>query len=1209
MGADAVFRRMALADVEGVWRPLLTGLACAIAGIALRFALTGLFTNAPGLSVLYPFVVLAALWGGWRSGAVALAAGLAGVWAATAMPGAADVFPLALGLYLIVGAFLILVSAALRGAIRRLDASLEARRAADARLGESENRFRIIADSAPVMLWMGDAEGRGLYLNRMFREFWGPQDPEALAGRGWLSMAHPDDREALAAAIEAGSRSEAPFQVEARLQRADGDYRLVRATVMPRFDTDQTFRGIIGVAADITDAQAAQTALQDSEARFRLVSEAAPVMLWMSDAEGRCVHLNRAQREFWGAPEDLQDFDWSDLLHPEDRQRVVDIASAAARDETGFSCEARFRRADGRWRMLRTDASARFDGDGRFLGQIGVNVDITDAREAETALRESEERFRAMADTAPAPVWVSGPGGGIDFVNQATKDFFGGEGPLGQAWIDRVHPEDRDRAVAVRNQAWDRRQPFTFEARFQNAAGEWRWLKATTRPRFDPGGELVGYVGIAFDVTAAREAEDALRAQNDRSRFLLDLGDQLRELDDPEAIMAAATSALGRELDVDRVGYGEVEPDQEHVVVGADWTRDGVRTAAGRYRMIDFGPRLLDDLKARVTVAARDVRTDPRTRESAAAFEAMDTRAFIRAPLVRGSHFDAFLFVHAPEVRDWTRAEVDLAEQVAERTWAEVERARAEDALRESEARFRDIADTAPVLIWVTAKDRTRSFINQAYAAYYGHTYAEALTADWRTLLHPDDVERIQAESLAGEASGEPFSLEARYRRADGEYRWLKSFSRPRLSASGEVIGFVGVAFDVTEARRAEEDLKRINELLEERVGEALAEKAKAEADLMHAQRLEAVGRLTGGVAHDFNNLLTVIIGALDMVLRSPDDPARRQRLGEAALAAARRGERLTHQLLAFSRRQTLRPEPCDLNALIRESEPLLRRAVGEAVGFELRLVEGGAHAHIDPAQFEAALLNLVVNARDAVSDGGCVRVETDVRQMPADNTAELEAGDYVRITVSDDGEGMTEDVMQRVFEPFFTTKPVGKGTGLGLSQVYGFVRQSGGGVSIASTPGRGSEISLYLPALGAGARDHAPREEPALHAPAVAGRSVLLVEDDPAVAEVALELLEGMGLQVQRAASGLEALHMLERRRFDLMLTDVVMPGGVNGVDLARRAADADPDMRILLTSGYAGEAVDAALAKAPWPFLRKPYSATELGRQVGEALHMDDA
>ncbi len=453
--------------------------------------------------------------------------------------------------------------------------------------------------------------------------------------------------------------------------------------------------------------------------------------------------------------------------------------------------------------------------------------------------------------------------------------------------------------------------------------------------------------------------------------------------------------------------------------------------------------------------------------------------------------------------------------------------------------------------------------------------------------------------------------------------RWLRTEGVPRFDAAGAFQGYVGATIDVTDAKRAEDDLKHINELLEERVAEALAEKAAAEAHLMHAQRMEAVGRLTGGVAHDFNNLLTVVIGALDIILRS-DDAAKRKKLGEAALAAARRGESLTHQLLAFSRRQALRPEPVDLNGLIREGEPLLRRAVGEAVDFKIRLKRGGVRVNVDPAQFEAALLNLVVNARDALGDvtgrdaasadaaskadgpprsgrdgpvraGARITIQTQACSVAAGQIPELAAGDYVCVAVSDNGSGMSAEVIDRVFEPFFTTKPIGKGTGLGLSQVYGFARQSGGGVHIASSPGRGSEIRLYLPPLIADKA--APSPEPAdVDAALPNGHRLLLVEDDADVAAIALDQLESFGLDVEWVETGPEALKALERARFDVMLTDVVMPGGMSGVDLARQAARDRPQMRIVLTSGYVGDDVDQVLADTPWPFLRKPYSPEQL-------------
>jgi len=831
-----------------------------------------------------------------------------------------------------------------------------------------------------------------------------------------------------------------------------------------------------------------------------------------------------------------------------------------------------------------------------------LDLSLTDLNASASALRESESRFRLLADTAPAPVWLTDEQGEVEFVNEALVEFYGrpAEDLHGQLWKATLHPDDVDAVSALQAEARSIQRPYGFEARFRNGDGAWRWMRVSVKPRFDADGVFRGYVGMSFDVTETREALDRLGRDERRQAFLLSLTDRLRDLDDPGEIMAAVEAALGETLEVQRVGYGEIDEEQGVVFFGRDWTAD-VASAEGRWALDSFGEGLMRELAGGSVVRISDVREDPRTRDAAATFESLDTRALVRAPLVRGGRLRAFLYVHDLKPRLWSDAEVSLIEEVADRTWAELERARAEAHLKESESRFRDIADTAPVLIWVTRADRVRSFVNQAYVEYMGADYETVRTADWRAYLHPDDHERVLAESLAGEATGQPFSLEGRYRHNSGEYRWLRSFSRPRRNAHGEIIGFVGVAFDINDAKRAEQDLKRINELLAEKVAEALEEKAKAEQDLMHAQRMEAVGRLTGGVAHDFNNLLTVVIGALDMILKRPDDAARRQKMGEAALAAARRGERLTHQLLAFSRRQALRPEPCDLNGLIRESEPLLHRAVGEAVTFHTELSRDGAFARVDAAQFEAALLNLVVNARDAMGEQGTLSITTETCELPGG----ADGAPHVCVTVKDSGEGMSDEVRNRVFEPFFTTKAVGKGTGLGLSQVYGFARQSGGDARIESAPGEGTRVRLYLPALAR--EDMGDVASPEEAAPAsVTGRRVLLVEDDRAVSAVAMDMLTSFGLHVVAVENADQALIALEASTFDLMLSDIVMPGGMSGVDLAHVAAGRWPDMHIVLTSGYAGDDVDKALKDAPWPLLPKPYASEQLQRRLGEILSL---
>lgn len=1208
MGADRFFRQLALAQPGRPGQAVLTGLLCAALGLLLRLALQPLFGSITGLTVMIPAVLIAALWGGQLAGYAAILLSILGALFISQqfdglLQGNFNLMTVGVASFVVVGVFGTVLAASLRSTLRHLDDTIRRLSASDSLIDETTQELRAMVEQASAGIARVDLNGRVVSANARFAEILGLA-PDRIVGITTRDVTHPDDVESTGEALE-------------------------------------TARG---------------------------------------GGEGRL--------------------------------------------------EKRYIRPDGTIVWALTSVRALTAPDGAPIGFIGVLVDITAAKAAEAALRESETRFRLMADTAPSPVWMTNADAEVEFVNKALVEFYGrpAEQVIGVDWRRSVHPDDLPEVIAVMNVARPEHRPYGFEARFHRFDGAWRWMRVAVNPRFDAEGAFMGYVGMSFDSTDTRTAIEALEAQERRQTFLLALTDRLRDLTTADDIMVEVERSLGAELGADRVGYGEVDQARGLVSMSRDWTA-GVVSAQGQFSLAELGADLIRDLAEGRFIRIADVHNDKRTREALEVFERLETRALMRAPVIRGGRLRAFLYAHDAEVRDWTDAETDLLQEVAGRTWSEIERARAEGAVRESEERFRAIADTAPVLIWVTGQDRVREFVNQAYVAYNGGTYEDARLADWRTVIHVDDHERIIRESVAGEATGQPFSMEARYLRHDGEYRWLKSFSRPRLNADGEVIGFVGVAFDVTdireaqarllesetrfrtvadsapaqmwmtddagrvvfankryrtffsvrrdedleenwratmtangleafyagfmgalenrdrfeaimevehpqmgrrwlrcegiprfdgaghfqgyvganidvtEARQAEEDLKRINELLEERVSEAMAEKAKAEADLMHAQRMEAVGRLTGGVAHDFNNLLTVVIGALDMMLRSPDDKARQKKLGEAALAAARRGEGLTHQLLAFSRRQALRPEALDLNALIRESEPLLKRAVGEAVEFRLKLRRGGARVNVDPSQFEAALLNLVVNARDALGDrnGGRITVQTLTTGVRAGEVPELPPGTYVCISVADNGTGIDPEVLSRVFEPFFTTKAIGKGTGLGLSQVYGFARQSGGGVRVASTLGRGSEIRLYLPPLD---RVDEPETESRSTSPytPIPARRILLVEDDVSVAAIALDLLTAMGMDVATADTAPRALEMLKIERFDLMLSDVVMPGGMTGIELARVCARDWPDMRIVLTSGYAGEDVDEALSDAPWPFLRKPYSGEQLAEILGQ-------
>jgi PAS domain S-box-containing protein len=500
------------------------------------------------------------------------------------------------------------------------------------------------------------------------------------------------------------------------------------------------------------------------------------------------------------------------------------------------------------------------------------------------------------------------------------------------------------------------------------------------------------------------------------------------------------------------------------------------------------------------------------------------------------------------------------------------EKAQAERALRQTEAWQEAILQTLPIVFTSRSVEPPFAsfFVSPAVAAITGFP-AERFVGEPEfglSRVHPDDQAKV-VEAIAGAVKTGEYACEFRWLCADGEYRVMQDTGVLAPSVDGEAREIFGVLLDATERRQLEEQLDQ-------------------------ARKMEAVGQLTGGVAHDFNNLLTVVLGNVDMLARKSEGEARRARRVDAIRQAAERGRDLTRQLLAFSRRQHLTPVNLDVRALIEEFAPLLRQAVGEAITVDLALADAPLCAHVDATQLQTALLNLAVNARDAMPDGGLLSIRT-AREA-------AEGGDWVTISVQDTGMGISPEVRERVFEPFFTTKDIGRGSGLGLSQVYGFVRQSEGQVQLESEVGRGATFRLRLPLSGDPPSQAAPA--PAASAAITGGRErILLVEDDPTVLALTLDLLTGLGYAVTCADSAAEALAVLRSdAEIELLFTDVVMPGGVSGVALAHMARDLRPNLAVLLASGFVGEG--AAKASADFPLLDKPYETSVMAASLRRLL-----
>ncbi|MBP2308045.1 PAS domain-containing protein [Azospirillum melinis] len=706
-----------------------------------------------------------------------------------------------------------------------------------------------------------------------------------------------------------------------------------------------------------------------------------------------------------------------------------------------------------------------------------------------------------------------------------------------------------------------------------------------------------------------------------RLTFQLDLAEKLRGLNDPVGITAAAAEAIGRHLRVARAGYGRTDPTGSLISVDRDWSDSGVESLAGQSRPLDsFGPALIAELRAGYTLRVDDIATDPRTSGSgpAAAFAGIGARALLVVPLLKAGQLTAILYLHEGEARHWTETDAALAEDVAERTWAAVERALAEAALRAAnKALIRERAAVEAANARLAAEgERLRTLFRQApgfMCVLRGPDHVFELANDTYMQLvgRQDLVDRPARDALPeveGQgffelldrvyASGETFvgrSMPISFQRRPGgplEERFLTFVYQPIKDEDGRVTGLFVEGSDVTEAKRAEEELQQLNATLEARVAEEVAERERVQIALLQTQKTEALGQMTGGVAHDFNNLLQALSGCLHMIEKRAEG-TRIQPLVDAGRQAVDRGAKLVQQLMAFARRQALRPETVDLRDRVLGMSELLNRALRADIRLEVDFATGLWPVEIDATQLELALLNLVVNARDAMPDGGMLSIRAaNVTLTHGDPQAPNGlSGEFVRLTVSDTGTGMPADVQARAFDPFFTTKEIGKGSGLGLSQVYGFARHSGGTVWIESEEGRGTTIGLLIRRSGTAPATAAEPAAAEAGASRVGGH-VLVVEDDPIVALTVATALEDAGFTITRAATADEALPLLEAGGFDLLFSDVVMPGIMSGVDLARSAQRLRPDLPVVLATGYSEEVARATGVMV----LPKPYRIDHL-------------
>lgn len=869
---------------------------------------------------------------------------------------------------------------------------------------------------------------------------------------------------------------------------------------------------------------------------------------------------------------------------------------------------------------MNLDYSPVLDESGKPAGVFCILAETTERVRVERALRESEDHYRTAVELNPQIAWTATPDGELDHVAQRWFEWTGVSG-LGENRMLVTHPDDRERSLAAWTQAFTTGGVYDIEHRVRVVDGSYRWMRSRAYARGDAEGRIVKWYGTTEDIEDQKRTKAALEESEARFRAITNSIDQMIWSTQPDGYHDFYNQRW-----YDYVGVpegstdgeawnGMFHPDDQErawetwrhsLATGEPYHIEyRLRHRSGRYRWVlgraqpvrDAGGKILrwygsctdiDDLKTTQAALQDSV-----------------------ARLASESHTLEVLYRLGAEVA----AELDLGALVQRVVDAGVELTGAQFG-----AFFYNVLDEAGASYMLYSL----SGANRSDFAGFGMPRATAVFAP---------TFRGEGVIRASDITADPrYGHNHPHRGIPEGHPPVRSYlAVPVMSRSGEVIGglFFGHAdpgqFDERSERvmtglaaqaaiaidnaRLFQAAQQANEMLETRVAERTAELEAAHEQLRQAQKMEAVGQLTGGIAHDFNNLLTGIIGSLDLMQRRIQQgrTADIDRFATTAMTSANRAAALTHRLLAFSRRQPLDPKPVNANRLVSGMEELLRRTIGEAVALEIVTAGGLWLTLCDPHQLENALLNLAINARDAMPGGGKLVIETCNAHLDDAYAAlqrEVSKGQYVCICVTDTGVGMPPDVVAKAFDPFFTTKPMGQGTGLGLSMIYGFARQSEGYARIYSEVGEGTTVKLYLP-RHYGAADEPEPERADTESEKAQGEVVLVVEDEHAVRDLVVEVLRDLGYQALEAVDGPSGLRMLQSdMHIDLLVTDIGLPG-LNGRQLADAARQHRPELKVMFMTGYAENATIANGFLDPgMEMITKPFAVETLTARIREII-----
>jgi two-component system cell cycle sensor histidine kinase/response regulator CckA len=919
--------------------------------------------------------------------------------------------------------------------------------------------------------------------------------------------------------------------------------------------------------------------------QYRPLFEANPLPMWVYATDTfRFLAVNAAAVARYGWTRDeFLGMTIFDMRPPED---AAAVRASAERAPGGLTDSGPWRHRLKGGREIRVRVSSHpltFDG---HAARLVLAHDVTAQLEAEDRLRESERRLAATLDAGGMGSWAWQLGQNRSVWNRKEFELLGLPPQEGEVDTDLffhlVHPDDRPAlqgAISESLSAGD----FHSEFRVVTPAGEVRWLEGSGRVfRDSHGDEQPRMFGVNFDITERKRAEAAVRRQTEGLRLLSEAAAELLAAVDPIRLVHDLFARVSAHLGCDVFFHYEAEGEELRLAAAGGLSDDHRR----RFARLQLGQAICGHAaltRSMVCMAGGVSAADPGGQFA----RDVGLHAYASNPQLAGDRQLGTLSFGSRTKREFDPHELDLIRTVTHYAAIAKERLQAEERLRVSERLYRAVVEHSTDGLVLAARGVGITFSTPAVTAILGYSAAELARLTPEQMHHPDDLDRVWAVIRDAEAHpGRTVSITHRMRHRDGSWRWIDS-TLTDWTDDRAVGSLVINLRDVTDRETSRERERRVEEKLRQ------------------STKLEAIGQLAGGVAHDFNNLLTVVGGFSELVLGDlpADHPHRTALL--AIRDAGERGAALTRQLLSFSRKQVTEPVVLDLNATVARVETLLRRLIPAGVRIVTALNAPAAAVLIDPVQAEQVLINLAVNARDAMPDGGRLIIETANRTLTPEDPSghpDLPAGGYVRLSVTDTGCGMTPEVKARMFEPFFTTKEAGKGTGLGLATVYGIVRQAGGQVTVYSEVGMGSTFHILLPQVGASA---AVADAPA-ELPVMGTETILLVEDEPGVRDITHRILSNFGYTVLVADGGATALRLVAELAgtIHLMLTDVVMPE-MNGRQLAASARERLPHLRVLFMSGYTDDAVvQNGILTAADAFVQKPFTPHALAAKVRAAL-----